>query len=103
MEHALKNFGKLSYPLKVVILGEMLELGEYSTDEHQKIADLASSMNFDKIFLVGKGFANINGNFHYFDSALDCANYLRRNPLINVTVLVKGSRGVKLEQVINAL
>ncbi|HOK86991.1 MAG TPA: UDP-N-acetylmuramoyl-tripeptide--D-alanyl-D-alanine ligase [Tenuifilum sp.] len=103
MEHALKNFGKLSYPLKVVILGEMLELGEYSTDEHKKIADLASSMNFDKIFLVGKGFANINGNFHYFDSALDCANYLRRNPLINATVLVKGSRGVKLEQVINVL
>jgi len=103
MEQALKNFGKLISPAKVVILGEMLELGEYSADEHKKIVDLASSMNFDKIILVGKGFANINGNFHYFDSLLECVDYLRHNPLINATVLVKGSRGVKLEQVIQVL
>ncbi|HDP75743.1 MAG TPA: UDP-N-acetylmuramoyl-tripeptide--D-alanyl-D-alanine ligase [Bacteroidales bacterium] len=103
MEHALKNFEKLSFPLKVVILGEMLELGEYSADEHKKIVDIASSMNFDKIILVGKGFASINGNFHYFDSPLECVDFLRHNPLINATVLVKGSRGIKLEQVIQVL
>jgi len=103
MENALRNLAKLSASKKVAILGEMLELGEYSAEEHKKIVDLASSMNFDKIILVGKGFASINGNFHYFDSALECVDYLRHNPLINATVLVKGSRGVKLEQVIHVL
>jgi UDP-N-acetylmuramoyl-tripeptide--D-alanyl-D-alanine ligase len=103
MENALKNLAKLNASKKVVILGEMLELGEYSADEHKKIVELACKMNFDKIILVGKGFANINSKFHYFDSALECVDYLKHNPLANATVLVKGSRGVKLEQVINAL
>lgn len=103
MEQALKNFGKLSSPCKVVILGEMLELGEYSVDEHKKIVELACKMNFDKIILVGKGFANLNKKYHYFDSALECVDYLKHNPLINATLLVKGSRGVKLEQLINVL
>ncbi|MEW5845312.1 MAG: UDP-N-acetylmuramoyl-tripeptide--D-alanyl-D-alanine ligase [Bacteroidota bacterium] len=103
MEHALKNFGKLNSPSKVVILGEMLELGEYSADEHKKIMALASSMNFDKIILVGKGFADFKDHSHYFDTVQECIDYLRGNPLTNSTVLVKGSRGVKLEQVINVL
>lgn len=103
MENALKNLAKLHASKKVAILGEMLELGEYSLDEHKKIVELASALNFDKILLVGKGFSSFNGMFYYFDNSSECAEYLKQNPIKDSMVLVKGSRGVKLEIVVEAL
>ncbi|MEJ5317780.1 MAG: UDP-N-acetylmuramoyl-tripeptide--D-alanyl-D-alanine ligase [Tenuifilum sp.] len=103
MENALKNLAKLNASKKVAILGEMLELGEYSLDEHKKIVELANALNFDKIFLVGKGFSSFNGMFCYFDNSSECAEYLKQNPIKDSMVLVKGSRGVKLEIVVEAL
>ena len=100
MENALENFSKIEGDNKIVMLGEMLELGEYSDDEHKRIVALAKSLGFSSIYLVGKGFGKFSEGCLYFGSSDDCANYLLNNPIQNSVILVKGSRGVKLEKVV---
>lgn len=103
MENALRNLASLKVDNKVAILGEMLELGEYSEEEHQRIVKLALSLNFSKVIFVGCGFANHMGNLEYFTNAKACTEFLRKKPITNATILVKGSRGVMLEQVLEVL
>ena len=57
MQAALENFNQLKDNNKIVFLGDMFELGNSSTNEHQKIAELATSFNFDNVFLIGTAFS----------------------------------------------
>lgn len=94
------------YPQRVVILGDMLELGEWSAEEHQRIVDEAIEANFERIFIVGGNFAATRHEGEHiatFERADDLALWLRDNPLSGCFVLVKGSRGVGLERVIEYL
>lgn len=102
MEVAIRNFAGLASISRVAILGEMLELGPYSTDEHLKIVTLLKDFGIRAI-LVGKGFDGIYDNFQYFEDAGECAKYLRLNPITNSAILLKGSRGVGLEKVLECL
>jgi len=104
MEQALSNFDQLNALNKVAILGEMLELGEYASDEHNKIVDLALSFNFSEIILVGKGYENITkAGVIYFDNVDSCMDYLKNKPLTGSTILLKGSRVVRLERLLDVL
>ncbi len=102
MEAALKNFAALKEENKIVFLGDMFELGSSSGYEHQKIAELATSFDFNKIYLIGKAFSTtLVKNALHFDSFESLKN---SNPHINTnktTVLIKGSRGMALERVLN--
>lgn len=102
MEAALKNFAALKEENKIVFLGDMFELGSSSGHEHQKIAELATSFDFNKIYLIGKAFSTtLVKNALHFDSFESLKN---SNPHINTnktTVLIKGSRGMALERVLN--
>ena len=60
MEAAIENFNQLKGSTKIVFLGDMFELGIESKNEHQKIANLATSFSFDKVFLIGKAFFTTN-------------------------------------------
>ena len=100
MKVALENFAALSGSHKIVILGDMFELGDDSAQEHQAIADLATSLAFERIFLVGKNFhavASSHTTFEYFDRL---KSFLSKDPLQGKTILIKGSRGMKLERVV---
>lgn len=102
MEAALKNFAALKEENKIVFLGDMFELGSSSGYEHQKIAELATSFDFNKIYLIGKAFSTTRvKNALHFDSFESLKN---SNPHINTnktTVLIKGSRGMALERILN--
>ncbi|MEI6822543.1 MAG: UDP-N-acetylmuramoyl-tripeptide--D-alanyl-D-alanine ligase [Bacteroidota bacterium] len=103
MEQAISNFAKMDTNNKVLIIGDMLELGSYSLDEHQSILNLIEKDNFQNVILVGKDFKTVNKNFLSFTTSDEAREWLKNNPIINSTILIKGSRGIKLEKIIDAI
>ncbi|MGC6413359.1 MAG: UDP-N-acetylmuramoyl-tripeptide--D-alanyl-D-alanine ligase, partial [Bacteroidia bacterium] len=104
MEVALKSFAKSEGKTKIVILGDMFELGEDSAKEHQTIAELAISLGFHESYFVGEHFTGIKTTGHQFSSFEDFSEYLRKqNPWSNASILIKGSRGMKLERTLDIL
>ncbi len=96
---ALENFAGLIAPKKGVILGDMLELGSVSQEEHQKIVDYLSTMKLDQVFLIGPNYSEckLPEYFHCFRQAGDLMNYIAQEQPSGYLILVKGSRGMKLE------
>lgn len=104
MELALLNFHSIQQnKSKTVIIGEMLELGEYARAEHERVYLLAKKL-FKNVYTVGKNYSNISGNpKHWFAKADDLKNHLKEKPIKNQLILLKGSRGVKLEELLAVL
>ena len=102
---ALNNFANIQNDQKCVILGDMLELGEASDEEHQKIVDFIELQNFSEVYLVGPQFKKtITGNKKKeFDNAELLSNYLKTQPIENKLILIKGSRGIHLEKILKIL
>lgn len=96
MTAALENFSKMRSSRKVVILGDMKELGHVSENEHQRIADLVASMSLDKAFLIGPNFRLTRSDAFKFDTVDELNEFLKKNPIADSTVLVKGSNSMKL-------
>ncbi len=112
MKASIENFALLSLPHKVLMLGDMLELGSDSLNEHIGILSLAVQKGFEKIFLVGSEFAaarsklmddQLQGDILLFNDSLLLQQYLKEKPLSGCSVLIKGSRGKRLERVIEVL
>ncbi len=102
VEAALKSFAQVPGE-KWVVLGDMLELGNYSEEEHQRIADLAASLSFEKVLLVGPHFSKAASPLvELFESTNAVADYLS-NQKINepLSILLKGSRGMKMESLLS--
>jgi UDP-N-acetylmuramoyl-tripeptide--D-alanyl-D-alanine ligase len=99
MEMALNSFSELQSPNKIVILGDMLELGTTSLIEHQKMIDLIGQFGFNEVFLVGENFCQFeNAPYHFFKNTIELNKYLEKHRITNSTVLLKGSRGIALEK-----
>lgn len=100
---ALNNFESAFDGNKTLALGEMRELGEESQIEHLKIAERASKINSSNVITVGSLFdeAAKKYNFIHFNSSAEAAAYLKSNP-IDGTLLIKGSRGSKMEVIMEA-
>lgn len=103
VELAIKNFASITANNKVAIIGEMLELGSYSIDEHKKVVHLLEQNGFTNVFLVGTGFKGLQKEYRYFNNADECVKSLKIAPIEKCTVLLKGSRGVRLEKVMEVL
>ncbi|MCX2679663.1 UDP-N-acetylmuramoyl-tripeptide--D-alanyl-D-alanine ligase [Galbibacter sp. EGI 63066] len=104
MKVALENFKAMNGDNKVIILGDMFELGSESEKEHQNIAELAIAMNFEKVLLIGENFYRTKTSASKFNSFEELKNYLVKNPLPNDSaILIKGSRGMALERVLDCL
>mgnify|MGYP003619913171 FL=1 len=88
---------------KTLIIGDMLELGEQSKVEHQNIIDLLQQNKFHNVLLVGKEFSETMNSFHCFVDVTELLKHIEKQPIKNHFVLIKGSRGIKLEKVISAL
>jgi UDP-N-acetylmuramoyl-tripeptide--D-alanyl-D-alanine ligase len=85
---------------KVVILGDMFELGEESRREHAELGNLLAGLPFDTVLLVGEQMqhaAATNSATHHFPTKPEAAAWLQANPLRGRQVLIKGSRGMGLE------
>lgn len=106
MEVALNNLAAVVADKKVAMLGDMLELGADSESLHNEVLSKLMSMGLDQVCLVGKEFAKVsegNGAVHCFDSSDALVEWLQANPVDGATVLIKGSRGTRMEKVIPAL
>ncbi|PID94829.1 MAG: UDP-N-acetylmuramoyl-tripeptide--D-alanyl-D-alanine ligase [Bacteroidetes bacterium] len=100
MRKALSSFHATASEQKAVILGDMLELGEASEQEHQSLVETLQRNGFTKVFLVGKIFERVSTvpYFHTFAHTQACSDYLAKHPLEGFTILIKGSRGIQLER-----
>jgi len=100
---AILNFAQIEKKRKTLILGDMLELGEQSETEHQSIVDLLQQNQFKAVLLVGKEFSKTNNPYRCFSNVDELINYLGKHPVKGNYVLIKGSRGIKLEKALNSL
>ncbi|QNR84128.1 UDP-N-acetylmuramoyl-tripeptide--D-alanyl-D-alanine ligase [Pedobacter riviphilus] len=105
MTAALKNIAVLSADKKTAILGDMFELGPESPDQHELIAKQANESGLDQLIFIGKDFFIFKDNFKgtFFETPAEAATYLQENPVRDHLVLLKGSRGMKLESLLQYL
>ncbi|MEX0274748.1 MAG: UDP-N-acetylmuramoyl-tripeptide--D-alanyl-D-alanine ligase, partial [Flavobacteriaceae bacterium] len=104
MRAALENLHELEGTGKVVILGDMFELGNSAEKEHQIIADLASSLDVGTVFLIGNHFHTVKAHHNRFRTFEDFKNYFKGHRLPEKsTLLIKGSRGMALERILKIL
>lgn len=96
MEAALRNFEEMSVSHKMAILGDMRELGKVSNEEHQKIADLLSTMHFDKVWLVGEEFGKTKTSLRKFKDVEEVKQAIDKEQPHNYYILIKGSNGIRL-------
>ncbi|WP_162126393.1 UDP-N-acetylmuramoyl-tripeptide--D-alanyl-D-alanine ligase [Flavobacterium phycosphaerae] len=104
MKVALENFIQLDKVNKMVVIGDMYELGEESLAEHKAIVDFLNKNGSFECHFVGKDFfANAvqKSNFHFYPSFEDFTLYLRATKPEHKTILIKGSRGMALERVLD--
>jgi UDP-N-acetylmuramoyl-tripeptide--D-alanyl-D-alanine ligase len=101
---ALENLESINTKSKAIILGDMFELGDESHFEHELILNKAMLSPARKI-LIGEEFYKIkrNHNAEFFKTVQEAQLALQENPIKNCTVLVKGSRGMKLEKLLPIL
>jgi UDP-N-acetylmuramoyl-tripeptide--D-alanyl-D-alanine ligase len=105
MEAAIVNLKNIEGKNKIAIIGDMLELGEYSVSEHKKILGLLKAQNFQQLIFVGPAFNSICTSedglcFANTDSAY---LWLKDNPFNESIILLKASRGIKLEKLVDIL
>ncbi|NAS14141.1 UDP-N-acetylmuramoyl-tripeptide--D-alanyl-D-alanine ligase [Poritiphilus flavus] len=103
MKVALEQFGKMKEDPKIAFLGDMFELGEDAEREHQQIAELAASLNLEEVFLVGENFYRTQTELQKFPSFDSLSSHLKTSPLSSGTLLIKGSRGMALERLLEVL
>ena len=85
------------------ILGAMRELGEYTHLEHQNVVNMLAERKADLVYLVGEEYRLTTSPYPIFDTVEQLHEYLDANPLINRTILLKGSRSTKMEKLLDIL
>jgi len=104
MAVAIENFLQLDNQNKIVILGDMFELGQESDFEHKAIVTLLlNAANITCYFLGRKFFANRidKNNFHFYETFETFKNHLQTIKIENSSILIKGSRGMALERTLD--
>ena len=105
MELAIRHFHSLDVAGKVLILGDMFELGTEAEQEHRAIIRLVAELGFSTVYFVGREFSKLSSDSHYafFPGRNDLIAELSKNPIRDCTILIKGSRGMRLEGIVSYL
>lgn len=102
---AIENISKLNADKKILILGDMFELGEETSVEHEMVLQKALSYNFDQVIFIGEEFFKLNELTEalFFKTTKEAVLELQKNPISNALVLLKGSRSMQLESLMSLL
>lgn len=106
MEAAIENLASMKAKKKVAIVGDMFELEEEAAKEHARIGELLRNKKFDQVYLCGELMSAARKVFPealYFGKKEQLIEMLKQNPIAGATVLVKASRGIGLETVVEYL
>ena len=106
MQVALDNFAAMKGENKLLIIGEMLELGASSLQAHADLLEKIEQLNLTSVFLIGQSFAPWINKYTfatYFDHTDKLIDYLKQHKIHSSLILVKGSRGNRLERIIDEL
>ncbi|MBS4012640.1 MAG: UDP-N-acetylmuramoyl-tripeptide--D-alanyl-D-alanine ligase [Bacteroidetes bacterium] len=103
---SLESFLTFGADPKVLILGDMLEMGDYAEQEHENILRWIDKHKFQQVLLIGKVFHSLQNKYqtyHYFEEVNAANKWIAQNEINKSTVLIKGSRGIKLEVLLTSL
>jgi UDP-N-acetylmuramoyl-tripeptide--D-alanyl-D-alanine ligase len=106
MAVAIENFVQLDNSNKIMILGDMFELGKESHHEHKVLINLLLDENNAVCYFIGKEFYNNRidkNNFYFYETFDSFSDYLKASNIENSSILIKGSRGMALERTLNFL
>lgn len=105
MRAAIENFIRLEQQNKVLVIGDMFELGSEAATEHQTIADFIEQQDFEKVFLIGKSFFEVKagGKIQKSETFEDFSEKIKNQIPKNSCILIKGSRGMALERTLDLL
>ena len=105
MKLAIESFCKTSYTNKMIIVGDMFELGKDSNKYHQEITDSLESISDTKIYIVGKDFSKTNHSkkIKSFPSTEELINNISKLNISNYSILIKGSRAMQLEKIVELI
>lgn len=103
MQAAISHFAETENEPKILILGDMFELGDLSAAEHEALGKLIASFSFEKVLLIGEHMQHALTHLpkaFYFPDKFGLHNWLQDHPIKSSYLLVKGSRGIQLESVL---
>jgi UDP-N-acetylmuramoyl-tripeptide--D-alanyl-D-alanine ligase len=104
MEAALANLNQLKDNKKIAVLGDMFEIGDRSLEEHQRIADIVQAMDLHDAYLIGSTFSQAevrSERIRQFNTFEEFSREFSPQSLTNCTILIKASRGMALERVLD--
>ena len=100
MKVAIENFANMEGANKIVILGGMMELGEESLAEHAGLIEILSHYSWKQVVVAGKDFTNLPPYVLRFNDATEIAAWFKEQHFKNATILIKGSRSMAMEKVL---
>lgn len=103
MKVAIESFMQYPHTQKILLLGAMKELGQYSDEEHQKVIHLVTQYAWKKVYLVGKEFLPVPHCFSYFENVETLIEHLKKEKYQYTAFLIKGSRSITMEKVVEYL
>ena len=101
MKAAILNFAAADLPNKILWIGGMREMGDQERFEHEALVALISEYQWQDVILVGREFKDVHGAYKWFETSADAAAYIKTAPPVDSSILIKGSRGSKMEAMIN--
>ena len=102
MAAAIENFAHMAVSGKVLMLGGMKELGRESVEEHQQLVHLIDRYPWQAVVLVGGDFARVSHRYTFFPDTAAARNWLRQQAFTHSTILIKGSRGIEMENILES-
>ena len=100
MQLAIENFATIPSNHKIVCIGAMKELGETSIQEHQQLITQLQKNHWEEVLIVGGDFEHCQHAYHYFPTAADARQWIQAKNYTNRSILIKGSRGIQMEQIL---
>ena len=103
--NAIQNMSESKHNKKVIILGDMFELGDYTEQKHTEMVEILETESFNRVILIGEAYYNCKRNkqFENYRNLKDFVDLGNLNEITESLILIKGSRGMKMEQLADYL